>query len=141
MRLSGPNDTFATKKEANEALRDDVAISQPDDADFPGPSNLGGTQRSIVKKENGNSGNGGHWRKQPVKILGSNKASDPSTSTGNGGDKEGGSPFPPRNVAIHRVTWNPSKRHGLWMAWGGRAGVVSCQRVRLPQYEALDERT
>ncbi|GAQ88761.1 hypothetical protein KFL_004570030 [Klebsormidium nitens] len=137
LRLSGPNENFATKKEANEALHNNSTEGQPDDADAPGPSKVGATQPSMRKQGKGTSGQGGHWRKQPVKIVGS----DPSTSTRSGDNKEAETHFPARKVAVHRVTWNPHKRYGLWMAWGGRAGVVSCQRVRLPQYEALDERT
>ncbi|XP_051116469.1 uncharacterized protein LOC127241453 isoform X2 [Andrographis paniculata] len=35
--------------------------------------------------------------------------------------------FPPKNVAMHRVRWNPNKGSEQWLCYGGAAGLVRCR--------------
>lgn len=39
--------------------------------------------------------------------------------------------FPPKIVSVQRLRWNCNKNGGDWLAYGGRAGIVRCQRVGL----------
>ncbi|GAV66087.1 hypothetical protein CFOL_v3_09597 [Cephalotus follicularis] len=40
--------------------------------------------------------------------------------------------FPPKIVAMHRVRWNMNKGSERWLCYGGAAGILRCQEIRVP---------
>jgi hypothetical protein len=130
LRLSGPRANFSAKKEAklaNEALHDEEGLE-------------GTGEPRLNTESTGKIEDNGKWRRTPHRNYEPLKQDDPAVPKGKAVEEDR-SPFPPRKVAVHRVMWNPNKRYGLWLAWGGQAGLVCCQRVRLPQYDMVDKRT
>lgn len=43
--------------------------------------------------------------------------------------------LPPKAVALHRVRWNMNKGSERWLCYGGTAGIIRCQSIRLPDVD------
>lgn len=43
--------------------------------------------------------------------------------------------FPPKIVAMHRVSWNVNKGREKWLCYGGAAGLLRCQELDFSAFQ------
>ncbi|OMO89342.1 hypothetical protein CCACVL1_07901 [Corchorus capsularis] len=48
--------------------------------------------------------------------------------------------FPGKMVAMHRVRWNMNKGSERWLCYGGAAGIVRCQEIKVPDVDKKSAR-